>query len=213
MNLHIRAAKLVLGRQSSSDDDSLSRHLATIEELARAALEDMRALVVELYPTLLHSEGLVAAVCQHAASVSAREGLDVSVHAERDPLELDADSELEAYRLVQEALHNAVKHSHANTVHIHIGPAPSDAQTLLMEVVDDGSGFDRSAVVVGRLGLASMRERAERLGGELTLSSSPGQGTTVRVVVPRALGGAPTGVGDAAAPDPSPAEQHGPSHG
>ncbi len=188
MNLHLRAAQLVLARDHAPDDDDLARHLASVEELARAALEDMRALVVELYPTLLHTEGLLVAVRQHAASVCAREGLDVTVHAAHDRLDLDAGFELEAYRLIQEALHNAVKHSHADSVDITIDPDPADPQTLVLAVADDGSGFDSTAVVAGRLGLASMRERAERLGGELTITSSVGSGTTVRVVVPRALG-------------------------
>ena len=214
MNLHIRAAKLVLARHAPAADDGLSRHLATIEELAHAALEDMRALVVELYPTLLHSEGLLTAVRQHAASVCAREGLQVTVHAEQDRIKLDAGSELEAYRLVQEALHNTVKHAQAKSVDIRIGPDPSDEQTLVLEVVDDGSGFDSAAVGAGRLGLASMRERAERLGGELAITSSPGMGTTVRVVVPRTLGRPTDDARDAAPVDtPAATEELVPDHG
>jgi signal transduction histidine kinase len=81
-----------------------------------------------------------------------------------------------------------VKHSQASAVVIHIGPDPADADTLVLAVADDGTGFDAAAVGAGRLGLASMRERAERLGGELSITSSPGEGTTVRVIVPRALG-------------------------
>jgi signal transduction histidine kinase len=213
MNLHIRAAQLALARDRASDDDRLSRHFATIEELAQAALEDMRALVVELYPTLLHSEGLLVAVRQHAASVSAREGLKVTVHAAHDRLELNAGSELEAYRLIQEALHNAVKHSNADAVDIGIGPDPSDAHTLVLEVADDGSGFDSSAVVAGRLGLASMRERAERLGGELTITSPVGSGTTVRAVVPRVLGGSSANTDEPPAGRLPVPEQYGSAHG
>lgn len=187
MNLHIRAAKLALARDPAIDEDVLSRRLGTLEELGRAALEDMRALVVELHPILLHKEGLIAAIRQHAASITSREDLNIEVEAGSGRIEIAGDSELDAYRIVQEALHNAVKHSHAEAVHVYVGPDPSDEQTLILRVADDGRGFDCNTATPGRLGLASMRERAERLGGEFVIVSTPGSGTIVRVEVPRAL--------------------------
>jgi signal transduction histidine kinase len=88
---------------------------------------------------------------------------------------------------VQEALHNAVKHAPEAAIRVRLGPAADDATTLAVEVADDGPGFDPAAVGTG-LGLVSMRERSERLGGQLSIVSAPGSGTVVRAVVPRVLG-------------------------
>lgn len=185
MTLHIRAAELALPRRPR--DDATRRTLETLNQLAHAALEDMRALIFELYPALLHSEGLVAVVRQQAASATARHGLRVTLDAPDERLDLDTEAELDAYRLVQEALHNCVKHAEASSVHVRIGSDPGDAATLVLEVTDDGRGFDPGEAATG-IGLLSMNERAERLGGELSITSLPGAGTTVHVVVPRILG-------------------------
>ena len=81
-----------------------------------------------------------------------------------------------------------MKHAAAGHVHVRVGPADDNPTTLLLEVVDDGRGFDPTATVPG-LGLVSMRERAERLGGQLSVTTRPGGGTAVRLVVPRVLDG------------------------
>jgi signal transduction histidine kinase len=89
---------------------------------------------------------------------------------------------------VQEAVHNCVKHARAAHVEVRISPAGDNPRTLLVEVTDDGVGFDPEAATPG-LGLVSMRERAERLGGRLVVAGRPGGGTSVRLVAPRALDG------------------------
>jgi signal transduction histidine kinase len=85
------------------------------------------------------------------------------------------------YRVAQEALHNIVKHSQATTVALRLG---QDAGFVSLTVQDDGVGFDPAGDFPGHLGLKSMRERAERLGGTLELESSPGKGTRVRMRIP-----------------------------
>jgi signal transduction histidine kinase len=189
LNLQLRAAQRAAERGTLGDDDALARRLKSIEGLAHSALEDMRALVFELHPPLLHTEGLVAVVRRQAESIAARQGVAVEVLSSSDRLDIDDDAELDAYRLVQEALHNAVKHASASSVRVSLKARPG-TRSLELEVTDDGVGFDRSAVVSG-LGLLSMRERAERLGAELTLESRPGEGTTVRAVAPRVIREAP----------------------
>ena len=184
MTLHIRAAELTA---PAGTDDALLR---TLDRLAHEALDDMRALIFELHPTLLATHGLVSAVREQAAWVTTRGGLSVTVDGPADRLPLAADTELDVYRLAQEALHNCVKHAGAEHVQLRIGPAEDNPATLLVEVADDGCGFDTTATAPG-LGLVSMRERAERLGGQLTVTARPGTGTVVRLVVPRALGGRP----------------------
>jgi signal transduction histidine kinase len=85
------------------------------------------------------------------------------------------------YRIAQEALHNTVKHARANNVGIEMTCEPGH---LALEVSDDGVGFDARGEFPGHLGLRSMRERAQRLGGTLTVESSPGEGTRVRARIP-----------------------------
>ena len=130
----------------------------------------MRALIFELHPTLLDTHGLVPAVREQAAWVTTRGGPSVTVDGPADRLHLAADAELDVYRLAQEALHNCVKHAAAGHVHVRVGPADDNPTTLLLEVIDDGCGFDPTGTAPG-LGLVSMRERAERLGGQLSVTT------------------------------------------
>ncbi len=185
MTLHIRAAELALPHERPVDE-ATRQSLATLDRLARAALEDLRGLIFELYPTLLHSEGLVEVVRRTAATTASRVRIDIAVQAPDRRLDLDPEVELEAHRLLQEALHNCVKHAAAASVRITVGPDPATPSALLLEVGDDGRGFDPTDAGSG-LGLRSMAERAERLGGDLTITSRPGGGTVVRAVVPRVL--------------------------
>ena len=183
MTLHLRAAQLT---RSPDVPDPV---LQTLDELAHAALDDMRALIFELHPTLLETHGLVSAVREQAASIGRRGGPAVTVDGPDERLDLAPEAELDAYRLVQEALHNAMKHAGAAHVRVRIGPADDNPRTLLLEVEDDGVGFDPTTVTPG-LGLVSMRERTERLGGQLVVTRRSGGGTVVRLVAPRVLDGA-----------------------
>ncbi|QJY49973.1 GAF domain-containing sensor histidine kinase [Pseudonocardia broussonetiae] len=185
--LHLRAAQLALPVRGPQDE-VVRRTLQTVHQLAHATLDDMRDLVLELHPRVLHEEGLVAAVRQQTASAGARTGVRITVDGTAAPLSLGPDAELDAYRIVQEALHNSLKHAAATSVRVCLGPQADDPTTLVLEVVDDGRGFDPARSARG-IGLTSMRERAERLGGELTIDATPGAGSSVRVVVPRALPG------------------------
>jgi signal transduction histidine kinase len=87
------------------------------------------------------------------------------------------------YRIAQEALHNTIKHAQASRVALNLD---CDADAIRMEIRDDGKGFQADASYPGHLGLRSMRERAERLGGELNVESSPDSGTHIRVRIPLA---------------------------
>jgi PAS domain S-box-containing protein len=181
MTLHLRAAELA-GTQA---DGALLR---TLDQLAHAALDDMRALIFELRPTPLDAEGLVGAIRDQAAWITRRGGPSVTVEGPDERWEIAADAELDVYRLAQEALHNCVKHAAATHVRVRIDAAEDNPRTLVLEVADDGIGFDPAQKAPG-LGLVSMRERAERLGAQLVVTAGSG-GTVVRLVVPRVLAGA-----------------------
>jgi len=85
------------------------------------------------------------------------------------------------YRIAQEALHNTVKHAQAECVELRL---EQDAGELLLEVRDDGEGFDAAGTFPGHLGLKSMRERIARLGGTLRIESAPGEGTRICAKIP-----------------------------
>ncbi len=184
LTLHLRAAAVDRG----TDPTVPATLLPILDELAHAALDDMRALVLELHPTLLETLGLVGAVREQAARITRRGGPAVTVDGPDERLDLAPDTELDAYRLTQEALHNCVKHAGAAHVRVRIGRADDNPRTLLVEVTDDGAGFDPETAGPG-LGLVSMRERAERLGGRLVIAAGSAGGTSVRLVAPRALDG------------------------
>src|SRR5262249_6075708 len=110
-------------------------------------------------------------------------GVRGDVQAFTDHLPLDERTELELFRVVREAVHNGVKHAHPNHIEIRLYEPAGAAGTLVVEVADDGVGFDPDDPHPGHLGLKTMRERTERLGGQFTVDSSPTGSTTVRAVL------------------------------
>jgi len=186
MSLTARAVQLAAQQSGTDPDGPVARGVAQLLELTQGALAEMRALIFQLRPEALHEEGLTAAVRKHAAALAAREGLDVRVYAEEDRLPLDEVAEEELFRVVQEAVNNSVKHAHPHHVDIRLAGVASDPGTLVVEVDDDGVGFEPSAPHPGHLGLDTMRERTERLGGRLVVESSAA-GSRVRAVLPGIL--------------------------
>lgn len=171
---------LLAGAASKIVDDGeqmlRKQHLVRIEETAQQALKEMRLLVYELRPLPLEDEGLVGALNQRLDAVERRAGIQARLTAKGD-LDLPATVEEEVYRVVHEALNNALKHSGAGSVSVNL---LADGEWFQAEVVDDGRGFDvPSTASGGGVGLASMRERAEALGGSVILVSEPGEGTKV----------------------------------
>jgi signal transduction histidine kinase len=141
----------------------------------------MRTLIFELRPSSLESDGLVQALRTHATAVQRRTGLTIVVDAE--PIErLPLGTEEALYRIGQEAIHNVVKHANASSARIRLAAEGGDR--LRLTVADDGEGFDPVEVPRGHLGLIGMRQRIDLVGGELTVESAPGSGTTIDAVVP-----------------------------
>jgi signal transduction histidine kinase len=154
--------------------------LEYVMSLAQAGLTEMRALIFELRPESLENEGLVIALTKQAASVQARHGIAVTTDlGEEPPFSLDIKEAL--YRIAREALHNIVKHANASHVTLAI---KRDDKLISLDVCDDGKGFDPGGDYPGHLGLHSMRERVERLGGTITIASAPGEGTQIAVRIP-----------------------------
>ena len=173
-----RTARTLLDREGPPE--RVAEWLEYVLSLAEAGLTEMRALIFELRPESLETEGLIAALEQQAAALRARH--EIAVHAtlgEEPDLPLETKEAL--YRIALEALHNTVKHARASRADLKL---ERDARGIALEVSDDGAGFDPSEDFSGHLGLKSMRERAARLGGTLRVESAPGRGTNIRVQIP-----------------------------
>jgi PAS domain S-box-containing protein len=175
--LGARTARTLLDR----DVTKVAQPLDYVLSLAEAGLAEMRALIFELRPESLELEGLVAALDKHAASLRARHGLTVTTDLGDEP-ELPLDAKEALYRIAQEAIHNTVKHAQAINVRLRLSATADEA---VLEVADDGVGFDVNGSFPGHLGLRSMRERIEAQRGKIDMDSAPGAGTRIRVTLPR----------------------------
>jgi signal transduction histidine kinase len=151
-----------------------------LEGTAQQALKEMRLLLHNLRPTILMEVGLVRALRQRLDAVEARAGIKATLSA--DEVDLAPQLEEAIYFIASEALNNALKHAHATTVHLTLQQSPHG---VTLTISDDGIGFDPAALRdSGGLGLASMRERSEKLGAALTIVSAENCGTTLTLILP-----------------------------
>ena len=160
--------------------DRVAEPLDYVLSLSDAALSEMRALIFELRPESLEAEGLAAALEKQADALRARHQFAVRTRLSSEP-RVPLDIKQALYRIAQEALHNVVKHARASHIDLIL---ERTGDCVVLEVIDDGVGFDITQSFPGHLGLQSMRERAEKLGGSYSLSSSPGTGSHLRVEIP-----------------------------
>jgi two-component system sensor histidine kinase UhpB len=158
----------------------LEGELAETKALANQAMTELLSLARQLRPTALDDLGLVAAIEGQVEQLRRGE-IAASLHAEGNFSDLDADAQLVVYRVAQEALSNAARHSGAKRVEVRL--RRSDTGGVALEVSDDGRGFAFDESQRG-LGIGGMRERALLIGAELTIESRPDHGTTVRLLVP-----------------------------
>lgn len=184
MTMHTEAAQVALQRAGDpTATGRVGRNLRQLSELTEGALAEMRALIFELRPSALQEEGLAAALRKHAAALSARQGLPIEVQAPERRVPIEPAAEEHLYRFVQEALHNVIKHAGASRVVVRL--EANEHGRLLLEIEDDGIGFDSARVPAGHLGLRTMADRVEQIGGTLDIRSAPAEkGTKVRVVTP-----------------------------
>lgn len=177
------------GRLLRSDPDRAAGELATVGQLATQIVTELRSVVEGLRPADLDRDGLAAVLRSQLAIAGRAHGVDVELDVGETP-EIEPDDEHQVLRVVQEAVTNALRHAGAGRITVALGAGDDGSGGsggLLARVTDDGKGFDPSARVLRarRLGLTSMQDRAEALGGTLTIDSAPGAGTTVTLRVPR----------------------------
>jgi len=174
---------ILLGLRSiraAADDETAERAETQVRELVVQALQDVRALAVELRPAALDDFGLVPAVERLAETFAERTGIATAVEASLGPERLPPEAETVLYRLIQEALTNVVKHAAASSVNIVLTRREGGVSAV---VEDDGQGFDPESIREDALGLLGMRERLALLDGTLTVESGDG-GTALVAFVP-----------------------------
>jgi signal transduction histidine kinase len=176
---------ILLGLKAVTDAgnaEDVDAAVDSLRRLATSALEDVRRLALELRPKALDDFGLAAALDHLTRTVAERSGMRIELEGVPE-IRLDREVETAVYRMVQEALTNAVKHAEARHVSVVVARR-TDALSVLIE--DDGKGFDPSVTPENRFGLIAMRERLALLGASLQVESRPGHGATLRAVIPLA---------------------------
>ena len=177
MGLYTDAARLALlaGKQEVVDE-----YLHELRSLSRDAMLEMRLQIFELHPPILEQEGLVASIKARLESVETRAGVKSEIHVDGER-RLPNHIELELYRITQEALTNVVKHSKAKHVKVQM---LFQENNFHLEIWDNGVGFElETARLSGGQGLRGIEERLQQIGGQLSVSSIPGQGATLCVDV------------------------------
>lgn len=176
IELGINTALTLLDRNSPQVKPQLQDVLA----LAEAGLAEMRALLTELHPAALATEGLLPNLLRQVDALRVRHGVEVTHNLEQEPnIPLLLKEAL--FRITQEAFNNIVKHAQATKVELKLS---LERNFIRLEVKDNGQGFDPNIPRPGHLGQLTMRERAADVGGKVEIVSCSGQGTVVRALLP-----------------------------
>jgi signal transduction histidine kinase len=179
VTLYAEAAARLL---ESGNGSSAADYLREVRDTAQEALREMRLLIFQLRPPKLEEVGLTGALQARLQGVESRGGIDADPRVTgeqfvRMPLPVQAD----LYAIVQEALNNCLKHAQALP---RVGRDRIRADGAHISVRDDGLGFDLAGAETGGIGLRTMQERAERIGGALTIERIPPGGTAITVALP-----------------------------
>jgi PAS domain S-box-containing protein len=173
----------IISRESRSLAPALRQRLEDSLGLVDGTLQSIENVMADLRPPLLDEYGLAAALGWHAEEFSRRTGVKVAV-ADRDPAgskKARPEAAVALFRIAQEALNNVLKHAKATNVRVDVSATDEE---LILDVQDDGEGFDPAAARKGRWGMTTMHERAEAAGGQLHIDSAPGRGTRIHARVP-----------------------------
>jgi signal transduction histidine kinase/ligand-binding sensor domain-containing protein len=176
------AALAQLGTASgiiASNPRAAKDHLDEAENLVYEVIEELTFLIQEMYPLRLKEKGLATALREYIFEWESRTGIRVEVHIE-DETRLKLEVEQAVYRIVQEALSNVARHSRATRVDVTLSHQNKSIEAI---VADDGCGFERQTRPAG-IGLRSIQERAESLGGTVLIESAPDCGTRLTARIP-----------------------------
>ena len=170
----------MLTRDGAADHGDRQQTLAAARDEAMSLAEDVQSLSHRLHPSVLEYLGITAAATGLCREISKQRDLDISFTAEQIPEGLSRQVAVCLYRVLQEALQNAIKHSGARKIDASLR---GGGDQIELTVRDLGAGFDLAAAG-GGLGMTSMKERVKAVGGQLSISSEPQRGTTIQVTVP-----------------------------
>ncbi len=169
-------------KQDVSNPEAVNAHAGYLGEEAASVLENLRRLAMDLRPATLDHLGLVAALRQYSEIIASQCNVDIQFEAIGLEKRLPDHTEVALYRIVQEALTNVIRHARASRVDILL--ERHEGRIVIM-VEDNGIGFAHNLQLKpGHLGLIGMQERAEMLGGKLTVETQPGKGTTILIEIP-----------------------------
>lgn len=184
--MRISIARRMLERSPKEAGDELVK----IEELARRTTQEIRHMLFTLRPLVLESEGLEAALKTMAEKMHELYQQIITVDVAPDVvMQLESNRQTVIFYITEEALNNARKHAQASEIRVSLQCVPRIDDIALLEISDNGVGFDISSVMNtydrrGSLGMINLRERAEQINGMLKIDSTPGKGTRVRIFIP-----------------------------
>lgn len=158
----------------------VEEELAEVKRLVNQAMEELLQLARQLRPSALDDHGLLPALEGQVRRFGEQHSIDASLHMDGEPGALGDDQQVVVYRVAQEALTNIARHSGATRVELDLSTRDGGLDLCIR---DNGNGFDSTMPPSG-LGLGGMAERARLVGGELSVYSTPGRGTTVTLHVP-----------------------------
>jgi signal transduction histidine kinase len=180
--------RVELARETVSEDPEEAREqLRELRKMVTHTIENVRQFSRDLRPTVLEDLGMVAALQYLVSELARQDTVEITLNVEGSAESLPSDMEVAIYRIVQEALTNIRKHARASQAHVDARFLP---ERIIITVQDNGVGFEvpqetADLVNVGSLGLMGLKERAQLFGGQMNVISITGQGTTVRVELPR----------------------------
>jgi len=175
---------ILIQLETLKQDGSKTSHYAAlrrIHQLAEDGLVEARRSVRSLRPRDLDNSNLFTALPQLVERLSSKSNIPIQLTLTGDPYPLPADTAGNLFRIAQEAIQNALKHAQPNTIFVELLYEP---ETVMLSVEDDGQGFDpQQQILPTGFGIVGMQERATRIRGQFSLSSAPGKGTTITVIV------------------------------
>ncbi|MGP4068809.1 sensor histidine kinase [Halobacillus sp. B29] len=157
------------------------KEMRSVRTMVRSALYEVRRIIYDLRPMALDDLGIIPTLKKYLATVEDYNDLEISFTLFGEERRFESKFEVALFRLIQEAVQNAVKHASASLIQVK---TELQAGSALIIVKDDGKGFDPKSKKDKSFGLVGMRERVDMLDGDLTIDSSPGEGTIVTIHIP-----------------------------
>ncbi|KGX86786.1 sensor histidine kinase [Pontibacillus marinus] len=161
--------------------DEALKEIKDVRKMVRSALYEVRRIIYDLRPMALDDLGLVPTLKKYLATVEEYNSLQIDFSSHGEEKRLDSKYEVALFRLVQEAVQNALKHAEAKTIQVKFELKRNNVNIV---VKDDGKGFDTNEKKEKSFGIVGMKERIEMLDGEITIDSSIGEGTVIMIQVP-----------------------------